>query len=214
MLIDLKLAHYMKIPPKSMIATIAIGSLVGSFVSLSTTWYMMTSSFSTIIGKKGKGWEANAYTTFNNSGAIFGAIGPSEFFGSESYKFLMPLGFGLGFFMPFVPWLLNKRSPSRYWQMINIPIILFSCHIGRYQNHIIMPLLSSFVFQFLVPRMQRDWYKKYNYVLSAAIGAGVGSSTFISSILQGGFKISAPENVINPASGLDYYCFEEEGWFK
>ena len=215
---DLKIGHYMKIAPYSMFGAQIFGTLVGSTVCTLVSWWMIDNSpNSSWASHLGKGlWEMTEYRKFTNAGAIWGAAGPYRFFLSPEshYSTVFIGGWVIGFLLPFIPWSANKCYPSKYWKYISIPILVFLGGTGRIQNETITPLIVAIIFQFVVLRYQKDWFEKYNYILAAAISAGVAVSVLICNFLgfiidsKGKPVISPPLWSGNPASMPDYYCFD------
>ena len=68
LLTDLKLGHYMKIPPLSMIGAQLFGTFIGSIVSTMTAWWMITDKewIKTLLNVPA--WFPNGYLTFYNAG--------------------------------------------------------------------------------------------------------------------------------------------------
>ena len=120
MISDLKLGHYMKINPMDMVLAQVYGSFIGAFINVSVTFW----AFDLLKDLLGTGqWRATGYTLFYNAGAIWGAIGPSRFFGPDSPYHSVLYCLLLGTLLPFIPWLLNKKYPSKYWKLVNVPLL-------------------------------------------------------------------------------------------
>ncbi|KAJ3097388.1 hypothetical protein HDU97_004897 [Phlyctochytrium planicorne] len=151
---DLKLGHYMKIPPRSMfgvqLVTTVVSSILNVFVAkiiyesfgktcplptatldpTSTTFNLTTTQTSTadclwkIQTEPPLGWSSTNYNVFLNAGAIWGAIGPARFFGPSSPYFTTLIGFPIGLVLPLIPWALHKLNPTGIWKYINIPLLV------------------------------------------------------------------------------------------
>ena len=68
---DLKIAHYLKINPRHMVIAQLWSTFVGSIACLSSTWWVMTSSFGDKVLKEDK-WLASNPSTFLSAGGIWG----------------------------------------------------------------------------------------------------------------------------------------------
>lgn len=125
---DLKLAHYMKIPPKAMFLTQLLGTAIGCVVNLAVVRLVLNPDAgyrAFIDGTKvdpTAQWDGRKIKIFYSASIIWGAIGPMEFFSGPYRKLYW--GFLLGLLAPFIPWLLNKRWPRKYWSFVNIPVLL------------------------------------------------------------------------------------------
>lgn len=121
---DLKISHYLKIPPRAMVIAQLYATLLGSIACLTASWFVMVSPFAQSIGTGP--WKANQQHIFFSAGAIWGAIAPMRFFGPDSPYFLLLSGFAIGLVCPVIPWALHKWRPDiKLWKMINFPLIFF-----------------------------------------------------------------------------------------
>lgn len=77
---------------------------------------------------------------------------------------------------PFLVWLLHIAFPKKTWiPLINLPVLLGAT--------VYMPPATALnynswifvgtIFNFFVFRYRKRWWQKYNYILSAALDAGV-----------------------------------------
>ncbi|CAG8815040.1 9808_t:CDS:2, partial [Racocetra persica] len=165
---DLKLGHYMKIPPKSMFVAQIWGTFVGIFVNYWT--------LAMIIQTK------RPYLD------VWGLIGPARTFGRDSIYNVLLWGFLIGGFLPIPFYLLHKKFPNAKFNLVNVPVILngLSLFPGTYSNFLITGFLTSFLSQFYAFRFQKKWWTKYNYVMSAAFDAGAQIMTIVSFIFLTG----------------------------
>ncbi|KAI8809016.1 OPT oligopeptide transporter protein-domain-containing protein, partial [Cladochytrium replicatum] len=206
LLADLKQGHYLKIPPISMFASQIYGTILGSIVYLGVAWWMM---FQTSIELGGGDWQVLSYLTFYNAGAIWGAIAPARFFGIGSVYEKLLFGFLAGFGAPVLVWGLSKLYPSKYWHMINIPVIVYVTGAGTYQNFYIVAPLMGFIFSYYLLKKAPHWWKKYNYVLAAAQAGGVAAAVLFATALTAN-GVNFPIWALNPDpnnSYFDYYCY-------
>ncbi|KAI8607185.1 OPT oligopeptide transporter protein-domain-containing protein, partial [Chytriomyces sp. MP71] len=141
---DLKLGHYIKIPPKAMFLSQLVSTLLGALVSTLVACGLYES-----FGKSPKansGWSSANYNVFLSGGAIWGAIGPARFFGPDSPYFKTLLGFVAGLILPVIPWLMHKVQPDSVWHMVNIPVIcVMPAQQGSQQSNLITPIIIAFV---------------------------------------------------------------------
>ncbi|KAI9197234.1 OPT oligopeptide transporter protein-domain-containing protein [Polychytrium aggregatum] len=214
---DLKIGHYMKVPPQAMVAGQLIGCILSAFVCVPVaTAFVVSPLF-------GKGdWQAAGYGVFYSAGTIWGAVAPTRFFGAGALYHNILWAFPVGLLAPVIPWLGNKLYKHPYWHLVNIPIM---ANWGGPQSGntgiLVTPLIVAFVSQYWVFRYRNEWWKKYNFVLSVALDSGVGIGATILGILQllftqtdedgnqiGGFLM--PYWALNPNGPPDYYCFGQD----
>lgn len=84
--------------------------------------------------------------------------------------------FLVGFLAPTLVWYLSRKFPQKRWiKLINMPIILGatgSMPPARAVNYIMWGAVGAF-FNIYIYRRYRGWWSRHNYVLSAALDAGV-----------------------------------------
>ncbi|KAG2545856.1 hypothetical protein PVAP13_9KG463266 [Panicum virgatum] len=147
-LADLKLGHYMKIPPRCMYTAQLVGTVVAGVVNLAVAWWMLD-NIENICDVEAlhpdSPWTCPKYRVTFDASVIWGLIGPGRLFGRHGlYRNLVWL-FLAGAVLPVPVWLLSRAFPEKKW----------------------IALINYFVF-----RYRKGWWQKYNYVLSAALDAG------------------------------------------
>ncbi|KAL5559911.1 hypothetical protein UlMin_036122 [Ulmus minor] len=176
---DFKLGHYMKIPPISMFIVQSIGTIIAGTVNISVAWWLL-STVENICQDQllppNSPWTCPGDRVFFDASVIWGLVGPKRIFGSQGNYPQLNWFFLIGFMGPLVVWLLHKTFPAQKWiPLINLPVLLgataamppattvnFNCWI-----------VAGTVFNFFVFRYRKRWWQRYNYVLSAALDAGL-----------------------------------------
>ncbi|CAF3957162.1 unnamed protein product [Adineta steineri] len=178
---DLKLGHYMKIPPRAMFITQLAGTITAGVINYVTASYLL-SSVPNICTQKNPRWTCPNANTFYSASIIWGAIGPVKMFGPGSTYSSLLYGFLIGAIIPIPPWLLMKKYPNVKWlKYIHFPIMLSATGMmppappGNYPSW----LLVGFIFNFILARYARTWWKRYAYVFSAAMDCGVAFGILI-----------------------------------
>ncbi|GAB2301010.1 Oligopeptide transporter 3 [Dionaea muscipula] len=175
---DLKLGHYMKIPPRCMYTAQLVGTLVAGVVNLSVAWWML-GSIDNICDVEAlhpdSPWTCPKFRVTFDASVIWGLIGPERLFGPGGlYRNLVWL-FIIGAILPVPVWILCKIFPNNKWiPLINIPVISygFAGMPPATPTNIACWLITGTVFNYFVFKYRKEWWKKYNYVLSAALDAG------------------------------------------
>ncbi|MBA0720780.1 hypothetical protein Golax_008384 [Gossypium laxum] len=176
---DFKLGHYMKIPPRSMFVVQSIGTVIAGTVNLAVAWWLLTTVENICqdhLLPPNSPWTCPGDRVFFDASVIWGLVGPKRIFGPlGNYSALnwFFLGGALG---PVVVWLFHKAFPNQKWiPLINLPVLLgataamppatslnFNCW-----------LIIGFIFNYYVFKYRKGWWQRYNYVLSAALDAGL-----------------------------------------
>ncbi|RKP05691.1 OPT oligopeptide transporter protein-domain-containing protein [Thamnocephalis sphaerospora] len=177
---DLKLGHYMKIPPHHMFLAQLVGTVIAGFVNLSTA-YLMFHLVPNLCQEGERVWACSNANVFFSASVIWGVIGPNRMFGTEGYYSSLMWWFLVGALLPVPAWLLARRYPRSWLQYVHVPVILGATAIMPPAQPVMYPtwFLLGFIFQFVIYRYHRHWWSRYNYVLSAALDAGVATAGII-----------------------------------
>lgn len=128
---DLKLAHYMKIPPRDMFLTQLLGTVIGCVVNLLVVRIVLSpaSGYRPFLDGTQEDptgqWDGRKVHLGYSASVIWGVVGPAEFFVGR-YKVLY-WGFAIGAVLPLIPWLLHKRFGRKCWipcKKVAVPILL------------------------------------------------------------------------------------------
>jgi OPT family small oligopeptide transporter len=200
-----KMGHYAKIPPRAIFRAQVSSTIVTSFVSVGVmNWVFSNVQGLCTPGQQNKFNCENGATIYYASSVVWGLIGPKRVFGGiyPELKYCFLIGALLGGL-----WLGTKRLGPyfRAWTksrlsegsfnvintvlfkplssldivnpvLINIGFLEWAPYNLFYQWG---GLFSSFTFMYIIKRRWTGWFEKYNYVLSAALTAGVAFSAII-----------------------------------
>ncbi|KAI3460082.1 hypothetical protein Pfo_016745 [Paulownia fortunei] len=175
---DFKLGHYMKIPPRSMFLVQFLGTMIAGTVNMSVAWWLLHSIDGICHPDKfsNSPWTCPNDRVFFDASVIWGLVSPKRIFGSEGNYSALNWFFLAGLLGPVVVWGCHKAFPKHSWiPLINLPVLL-----GATAN---MPPATALnynswifvgtIFNFFVFRYRKKWWQRYNYILSAALDAGV-----------------------------------------
>ncbi|KAF9160329.1 hypothetical protein DFQ26_005668 [Actinomortierella ambigua] len=205
---DLKLGHYLKIPPRIMFMAQLSSTIVCSTINLATAMWIVNTR-PNVCTKEGYPFTCRSTNTFYAASIIWGAIAPARVFGSKDNALYGPTqwGFLFGALIPIPFWWLAKRFPNVRWlQLVHWPVLLAATSNMPpalpyfYTNG----LLWGFVFAFLLRRYRYNWWARYNYLTSAALDTGVAISGLIIFFCISMPGASMPFWWGNPNSDIDY----------
>lgn len=178
---DLKLGHYMKIPPRSMFWSQTVATVIGALINCGVVLWQLATIEGVCTDDQPEKFNCAAQAVFYTASLIWGAIGPARIFSAGHLYSGAMWGFLIGVLLPFPGWYLARKYPTSWYKYINWPIITGG--IGNVPPatgiNFTMWGLVGFVFQYLVRRRYFNWWAKYNYVLSAALDTGTSLSIFV-----------------------------------
>ncbi|WFD43602.1 hypothetical protein MPSI1_002265 [Malassezia psittaci] len=170
---DQKLAHYMKVPPRSVFLAQVYATAVGGVVQLAVqTW-----AFSNIDGictdDQIDKFNCAQYTVFGTASIIWGLIGPAKTFSAGRHYSKLMWAFLWGALSPIPIWLLARKYPKSFWRNVNMPVIFTSTgNIPPATGvNYLAPILIGFFTQYVWKRRSPMSWSKYNYIISAALDA-------------------------------------------
>ncbi|TBU24331.1 OPT oligopeptide transporter [Dichomitus squalens] len=186
MLQDLKLGQYTKLPPRATFAAQMAGSIIGSIFNYTMMNSIVTNNRAALIDPVGtRVWSGWIIQSYNSSSVAMGALGKELFtYGKPYYLIGMAFFIGLSFPIPF--WIAHKLAKKGSWisraaEFINTPIIaLYIGYLpysvnGQWWSCLVIGLLS----QWWARTRRPKWFKKYNYLTSAALDGGSQVILFI-----------------------------------
>ncbi|OMP03215.1 Tetrapeptide transporter, OPT1/isp4 [Corchorus olitorius] len=176
---DLKLGHYMKIPPKSMFIVQLIGTMVASFCYFGTTWWLLSTVENICLKDllpKGSPWTCPGDNVFYSASIIWGVVGPGRMFTNLGNYPQLNWFFLIGFLAPVFVWLSSLKFPEKKWiKLIHMPIIIAGASglpQAKAVHYICWGIVGIF-FNWYVYKRYKGWWARHTYVMSAALDAGV-----------------------------------------
>ncbi|KAG9065165.1 hypothetical protein KI688_002487 [Linnemannia hyalina] len=184
LLSDLKLGHYMKIPPRSLFIGQIYGTLIGGLFNYLTMILIIDSQRGILNGTKDNPtglWTGQRVNTFWGSGLIFGALGPPRMFASGGNYGFVYYGFLVGASLPVILWALSKVYPRVSWSNVNICIITqgMTAYPNGYTFSILPSLIACLVFRFYMFRYHQGWWQKYALILASALDTGTAFTSVV-----------------------------------
>ncbi|KAF9320893.1 hypothetical protein BG003_004451 [Podila horticola] len=183
---DLKLGHYMKVPPRAMFWAQLLGTVIAGFTNLITANWLLSTRKGICTDAGGQFKCSNAQVFFSAS-VIWGAVAPERMFGVTSLYNPINYFFLIGFILPIPFYYIKKRYPNTILSNVHIPVIFGATGMMpparpiNYTNW----LAFGFAFQYYARRYKPEWHFRYTYVLSAALDSGLAIMVFLSFLIFG-----------------------------
>ncbi|KAK4739848.1 hypothetical protein R3W88_003545 [Solanum pinnatisectum] len=176
---DFKLGHYMKIPPRSMFLVQFLGTIISGTINISVAWWLLNSIENICqddLLPPDSPWTCPGDRVFFDASVIWGLVGPKRIFGTLGNYSSMNWFFLGGAIGPVIVWLLHKMFPTQSWiPLINLPVLLGATGAmppATPLNYNAWVIVGT-IFNFFIFRYRKQWWQRYNYILSAALDAGV-----------------------------------------
>ncbi|KAM6484707.1 OPT oligopeptide transporter protein-domain-containing protein [Trichoderma sp. SZMC 28011] len=178
---DMKLAHYVKIPPRQVFASQIISSLVSTFVVLAVVNFQFSVK-GMCNPQVNVHWVCGTAQTGFSSSLTWGLLGPSRMFTHvDALYWKIMLGLLAGLLWP-VLWYLGKRAWPNSILRYAHPIVMMLGGVVWAPSNLSMfwgTLFFSYIFGVFIKDRWPGWWAKYALVLSSALTAGIVLSALV-----------------------------------
>jgi len=125
---DMKLAHYLKVPPRTCFMAQGIATILGALTQAGVTLWMLGNISGICESDQADGFSCPNGRTVYSSSVIWGLVGPRRLYSvGEIYSPLLHF-FWIGALAPLVTFFLYRYTRRQFWKFINWPLIF----VGTY----------------------------------------------------------------------------------
>ncbi|KAJ6599741.1 OPT-domain-containing protein [Mycena vulgaris] len=170
---DLKLAHYMHIPPMLTFWAQIYGTVISSFVCTAILNFQMTKIPDVCTPKQANHFTCPGVNTFFTASVLWGTLGPKRMFGPGGIYNNLLWCFLIGAVLPIPMYLLRKKI--RVLEYFHLPVLLTGGLIwAPYNMANVWPAVPvGYLFNVFIKRRYIAWWSKYNYVTTTAFSAAI-----------------------------------------
>ncbi|KAK4168649.1 putative oligopeptide transporter [Cladorrhinum sp. PSN259] len=178
---DLKLGHYMKVPPRVMFWSQLVASIWSAIVQITVMNWALDTIPDVCSETQVHNWNCPSARVFYTASIVWGAIGPARMFTGKALYSALQWFWLVGAVAPIITWFFARRYPRSLWRYVNMP--LFFGGSGW------MPPATVFIyycwgmvgtaFNYFIRRRKTGWWLHYNYVTSSALDCGLIVSTLV-----------------------------------
>ncbi|KAI1809521.1 OPT family small oligopeptide transporter [Poronia punctata] len=178
---DLKLAHYMKVPPRITFSCQVAASIWAVIVQISVMNWTLGNIPDVCSLQQTSHFTCPNGRAFFSSSIVWGVIGPQRMFGPGSAYVNFNYFWLIGFSLPLILWTLVHKfhfEPARH---LNAPILLGAMAWLPPATPLSFSVwaIVGLVFNYGIRRRFKDWWVKYNYLTAAGLDAGLVISTIV-----------------------------------
>lgn len=178
---DMKLGHYLKIPPQTLFFAQGLATILGALTQVGVTQWMLGNVDDICTEDQANGFSCpNGRTVFSSS-VIWGLVGPARLYSVGAiYSGLLHF-FWIGLILPPMTYFIWKKTGNEFIKKINWPLIF----VGTYNVPPATGInysswyIVNLVFNKIIYRKFYAWWTKYNYVLAAALDTGLAISGIV-----------------------------------
>ncbi|TVY84258.1 Glutathione transporter, partial [Lachnellula suecica] len=172
---DLKLGHYMKIPPRILFSVQMAATIVSSITQIAILNWMFANVPNICTPQAINGFVCPLARVHFNGSILWGVVGPAEFFGPNATYRALVWCFPLGAIAPVVLWLYARNRKKNIVRKINLPVLFGSLSWippATGLNFSVWALVC-YIFNFVIKNRATKWWAKYTMTLSAALDSGL-----------------------------------------
>ncbi|KAI1107756.1 OPT-domain-containing protein [Jackrogersella minutella] len=172
---DLKLGHYMKIPPRVLFSVQMVATIISSITQIFVLNWMFANVPGICTSSAINGFTCPIARVHFNGSILWGVVGPAEFFGPNATYRPLVWCFLIGAVAPIPLWLYGRNKKNSIVRKINLPVLFGSLSWippATGLNFSVWALVC-YIFNYLIKRRATAWWAKYTMTLSAALDSGL-----------------------------------------
>ncbi|KAI1872107.1 uncharacterized protein JN550_004310 [Neoarthrinium moseri] len=178
---DLKMAHYMKIPPKTTFWCQVVASIWAVIVQIATMNWTLGNIPNCCAANQPAKFSCPNGKTFFSSSIVWGVIGPQRMFGTGSIYSHFNWFWLIGATLPLIIWVCTRKLHLGFARHLNAPVMLGA--MGWLPPATPLSFSSwglfGLLFNHVIKNRYRGWWHNYNFVTAAGLDAGLIISTIV-----------------------------------
>ncbi|KAJ3513900.1 hypothetical protein NLJ89_g2700 [Agrocybe chaxingu] len=206
---DLKMGQYTKLPPRVTFTVQCLGAVVGGLLNYIIMKVIIGSHREILLDVQGSNiWSGQQVQSFNSDAVSWGALGNLLYAPDGRYG-IVPFSILIGLAVPVPFWIIHQFWPKSGAKHVVTPVLCWT--LGYLSVGINSSVFTTFclaVFsQYYLRKHRPRWFRKYNFLLSAALDGGTQVMVFVFTFAVGGGSgtvVNMPNWALNPTGNPDY----------
>ncbi|KAH8157022.1 hypothetical protein CIB48_g11227 [Xylaria polymorpha] len=178
---DLKLGHYMKVPPRTMFWSQLVASVWSAIVQIAVMNWALGNIPEICSNQQPDGYTCPGGRLFFSTSVIWSTIGPARIFSGNAIYSSLQWFWLVGAVSPVIAWFFARRYPRSMARYINMPLVFGGS--GWIPPATVYSYLCwgsvGLLFNYFIKRRFNGWWLHYNYITSAALDCGLIISTLL-----------------------------------
>ncbi|KKY31123.1 putative oligopeptide transporter opt-like protein [Diaporthe ampelina] len=192
---DMKIGHYMKIPPRTMFYAQFFAVVWLSLVQIATYNFLRGNIDGVCTSDQKQGITCPNAKTFYNASVIWGVVGPKRMFSSGALYSWTNYFWLIGAALPAIQYFVARRYPRGIFRYLFFPAIFGAAgqippatcwYLGQW-------VIVGLIFNYFIRRAYFGWWTRYNYVLSGALDIGTALCIVVSALALGLSGVNFPD---------------------
>ncbi|KAJ7446480.1 OPT oligopeptide transporter [Mycena galericulata] len=206
---DLKMGQYTKLPPRVTFTMQCLGAIIGALINYVIMNSIVAAHREILESVQGTNtWSGASVQSFNSDAISWGALAKQLYSPTSTYG-VVPLTIIAGLFVPIPFYILHRFFPKANFDGVITPMITaqIGALSGGINSSVFMTFLLCLFSQYYLRKYRPGFFRKYNFLMSAALDGGTEVMTFVYSFAVGGAggKTTVfPTWALNPAGNPDH----------
>ncbi|KAF9481085.1 peptide transporter MTD1 [Pholiota conissans] len=206
---DLKMGQYTKLPPRVTFTVQCLGAVIGGLLNYIIMKVIISTHREILLDVQGSNiWSGQQVQSFNSDAVSWGALG-SLLFAPDGRYAIVPFSILIGLAVPVPFWIIHKFYPKLGADKVVTPILCWSlgCLSVGINSAVFTTFCLTVFSQYYLRRYRPRWFRKYNFLLSAALDGGTQVMVFVFTFAVGGGSgkvTNFPNWALNPVGNPDY----------
>ncbi|RPD53682.1 OPT oligopeptide transporter [Lentinus tigrinus ALCF2SS1-7] len=206
---DLKLGQYTKLPPRVTFVMQTVGGIIGGVLNYVIMQSVISGNREILLAVQGTNvWSGQQVQSYNSNAITWGALAKPLYAPGARYGFI-PWMLIAGLAVPIPFYIAHRLWPKAGFNYVFTPVVVAELgYLSVGINSSWMTSLAIAIFsQWYLRKYRPRWFRKYNFLLSAALDGGTQIMVFVYSFAVGGASGKAvpfPNWGLNPKGNPDY----------
>lgn len=175
---DLKLGHYMKIPPRLLFTIQMVATIIGCLTQIGVLNWAFANIPGICTENALNGFSCPIARVHFNGSILWGVVGPSRFFGRSELYHPLVYAFLIGAIAPVIIWTIWKYRGSKrssILKSVSLPVLFGSLSWIPPATGLNFSAwaLVCYVFNWILRKRKPGWWAKYTMTLSAGLDASL-----------------------------------------
>ncbi|KAJ5827137.1 hypothetical protein N7447_003900 [Penicillium robsamsonii] len=178
---DLKLAHYMKVPPRVTFMCQVVATIWASIVQIAVMNWTLGNIDEVCTPNQSAHFTCPNGRAFFSSSIVWGVIGPQRMFGPGGLYVQIQWFWLLGALLPVAFYVLIRLFPRTKLRFLNAPVMLGAMAWLPPATPLSFFSWAFFglIFNYWIRRRWGGWWHTYNYITAAGLDSGLILSTIV-----------------------------------
>jgi OPT family oligopeptide transporter len=206
---DLKMGQYTKLPPRVTFAVQSIGAVIGGLLNYVLMKTIIDAQRELLLDVQGSNvWSGQQVQSFNTNAITWGALAQHIYSPGGRY-WIVPFALLIGLAVPLPFWLVHRFYPKLGADKVVTPVLCWTLgYLSVGINSSVFTTFCMAIFsQYYLRKYRPRWFRKYNFLASAALDGGTQVMVFVFTFAVGGGSgkvIDMPNWALNPVGNPDY----------